>query len=89
MTLDEIVKIQSIIDNRAIAKDTTEVLNNQYYYSKSKGVNIKLGKMHLDHFLRALKISNKNKDMIDVETQEVINQQKKTLRKIKRLLNEQ
>jgi hypothetical protein len=89
MTLNEIIKIQSVIDNRAIASDTLEVLNNQYYYSKSKGLNIKLADMHIDHFLRAIKVSNKDRKLIDIETQEIIQQQKKTLKKIKRLLNEQ
>ena len=61
MTLNEIVKIQSVIDNRAISKDTLEVLNNKCYYSKSKGVNIAIGDMHIDHFLRAIKVSKSKK----------------------------
>ena len=89
MTLNEIIEIQATIDKRKPAKDTIEVLNNQYYYSKSKGLNIKLADMHINHFLRAIKISNKDRKLIDIETQEIINQQKKTLRNIKRLLNEQ
>lgn len=89
MTLNEIVKIQSVIDNRAIAKDTTATLNNNYYYSKSKGINIKFGDMHIDHFLRALKLDKVEKSLNDIQTVEIINQQKKTLKKIKRLLNEQ
>ena len=89
MTLNEIVKIQSVIDNRAIAKDTTATLDNNYYYSKSKGINIKFGDMHIDHFLRALKLDKVEKSLNDIQTVEIINQQKKTLKKIKRLLNEQ
>ena len=89
MTLNEIIKIQSVIDNRSIASDTINTLKNKFYYSKSKGVNIAIGDMHIDHFLRAIKISNKDRKLIDIETQEIINQQKKTLRNIKRLLNEQ
>tara|TARA_B100000035_G_scaffold256478_1_gene226377 strand:- start:438 stop:710 length:273 start_codon:yes stop_codon:yes gene_type:complete len=88
MTLNEIIKIQSVIDNRAIASDTYQTLNGQYYFSKSKNKKIKLGDMHIDHFLRAIKVSNKDVDLIDFETQEVIEQQKKTLKKIKRLLND-
>ena len=45
---------ESAIDNRAIASDTLETLEHKYYYSKSKGVNIKIGDMHIDHFLRSL-----------------------------------
>ena len=58
MTLNEIVKIQSVIDNRAVASDTLETLKNKFYYSKSKGVNIAVGDMHIDHFLRAFKIDD-------------------------------
>ena len=88
MTLNEIVKIQSVIDNRAIASDTLETLNNKFYYSKSKGVNIAIGDMHIDHFLRAFKIDDHQKKSVQDETQEIIQQQKKTLKKIKRLLND-
>ena len=88
-TLKQLVQIQSAIDNRAIATDTMETLETTYRYSRSKGVNIKLADMHIDHFLRAIKVSNKDKKLIDIETQEIIQQQKKTLKKIKRLLNEQ
>ena len=88
MTLNEIIKIQSVIDNRAIASDTLETLNNKFYYSKSKGVNIAIGDMHIDHFLRAFKIDDYQKKSVQDETQEIIQQQKKTLKKIKRLLND-
>jgi len=88
MTLNEIVKIQSVIDNRAIASDTLETLKNKFYYSKSKGVNIAIGDMHIDHFLRAFKIDDHQKKSVQDETQEIIQQQKKTLKKIKRLLND-
>jgi hypothetical protein len=89
MTLNEIIKIQSVIDNRAIATDTLNTLKNKFYYSKSKGVNIAIGDMHIDHFLRAFKIDKIEKTLNDMQTQEIIEQQKKTLKKIKRLLNEQ
>jgi len=61
MTLNEIIKIQSVIDNRAIASDTLETLNNKFYYSKSKGINIAIGDMHIDHFFRAIKVSKLRK----------------------------
>jgi ArsR family metal-binding transcriptional regulator len=50
MTLDQIVKIQSIVDKRAIRSDTLEFLN-QERYSYSKKTNIRFGDMHIDHFL--------------------------------------
>ena len=51
MTLDQIVKIQSVIDKRAIASDTLEFLNH-LRFSESKQSLIRLGDMHIDHFLR-------------------------------------
>ena len=50
MTLDQIVKIQSVIDKRAIRSDTLEFLDNKRY-SKSKEEYIRYGDMHIDHFL--------------------------------------
>ena len=87
-TLKQLVKIQSAIDNRSIASDTMETLENNYYYSKSKGVNIKFGDMHIDHFLRSLSLDKEKKDTRDIETAKLILKQKKTLKKIERLLNE-
>lgn len=87
-TLKQLIQIQSVIDNRAIAKDTAATLENNYYYSKSKGINIKFGDMHIDHFLRSLKIDKVEKSLNDIQTVEIINKQKQTLKKIKRLLNE-
>ena len=51
MTLDQIVKIQQIIDKRSIASDTLQFLNTKRY-SKSKDEWIRFGDMHIDHFLR-------------------------------------
>jgi len=87
MTLNEIVQLQSIIDKRKIAIDTQKTLET-YYFSKSKGINIKIGEMHIDHFLRSIKIQKKTKSKIDIETAEIIEQLKKTLTKIKRIAGE-
>jgi hypothetical protein len=87
MTLNEIVQLQSIIDKRKIAIDTQKTLET-YYFSKSKGINIKIGEMHIDHFLRSIKIEKKTKSKIDIETAETIEQLKKTLTKIKRIAGE-
>ena len=51
MTLDQIVKIQQVIDKRAIASDTLQFLNTKRY-SESKDEWIRFGDMHIDHFLR-------------------------------------
>tara|TARA_B110000444_G_C18685482_1_gene521746 strand:- start:394 stop:669 length:276 start_codon:yes stop_codon:yes gene_type:complete len=87
-TLKELVKIQSVIDNRAIASDTLETLENKYYYSKSKGVNIKIGDMHIDHFLRSLNLQDDHRDDVDIKTAQIIVKLKKQLRKIKKLTSE-
>ena len=50
MTLDQIVKIQSIIDKRAIRSDTLEYLNKKRY-SDSLEKTVRYGDMHIDHFL--------------------------------------
>jgi hypothetical protein len=55
MTLDQIVKIQSVIDKRAISSDTLEFLNEERY-SNSKQCMIRYGDMHIDHFLRVCAI---------------------------------
>ena len=87
-TLMELVKIQAVIDNRKPASDTIETLEHKYYYSKSKGVNIKIGDMHIDHFLRSLNLEKVQKNVVDIQTAQIIERQKKTLIKIKRLINE-
>ena len=51
MTLDQIVKMQQIIDKRSIACDTSKFLNTKRY-SKSKDEWIRFGDMHIDHFFR-------------------------------------
>ena len=51
MTLDQIIKIQQLIDKRAIASDTLQFLNTKRY-SESKDEWIRFGDMHIDHFLR-------------------------------------
>jgi hypothetical protein len=87
-TLKQLVKIQSAIDNRSIASDTIKTLETNYYFSKSKGINIKFGDMHIDHFLRSLSLDKEKKSKRDIETAKLILKQKKTLKKIERLLDE-
>jgi hypothetical protein len=87
MTLNEIVQLQSIIDKRKIAIDTQKILETNYF-SKSKSMDIKIGDMHIDHLLRAIKVQKNNKSKTDIETAETIEQLKKTLNKIKRIAGE-
>ena len=51
MKLDVILKVQSIIDERAIPVDILELLDTTYY-SKSKDRDIRLGDMDITHFVR-------------------------------------
>tara|TARA_R110000764_G_scaffold216733_1_gene303697 strand:+ start:55 stop:327 length:273 start_codon:yes stop_codon:yes gene_type:complete len=87
-TLKQLIQIQSAIDNRAIASDTLETLEHKYYYSKSKGVNIKIGDMHIDHFLRSLNLQDDHRDDVDIKTAKIIVKLKQQLRQIKKVVNE-
>ena len=59
MKIKDILKIQSIIDQRAIPSDILEFLD-QTYYSESKEDHIKLGDMHIIHFIRMFINKNEN-----------------------------
>ena len=63
MTLDQIIKIQSIIDKRSPRSDTLELLNEKYF-SKSKQENIRYGDMHIDHFLRVFVNKTENDQLL-------------------------
>jgi hypothetical protein len=84
MKLNEIIKIQSVIDNRAIASDTLQILEKKRF-SKSKNKEIKIGEMHIDHFLRSLNLNNFldfNKTKNEIETEKLIKKLKSTVVKI-------
>ena len=67
MTLDQIVKMQSIVDKRAIRSDTLEFLNEQRF-SESKQCMIRYGDMHIDHFLTVVSnLDYQNKSFVVVE----------------------
>lgn len=51
MKIKDILKIESIIDQRATPSDVLEFLDSTYY-SKSKDKYIKYGDMHIAHFIR-------------------------------------
>ena len=53
MTLNEIIKIQGVIDNRAIALDTLKSFKKIKYYSESKKKFLSIGDMHIDHYVRS------------------------------------
>jgi len=84
MKLNEIIKIQSVIDNRSIASDTLQILEKKRF-SKSKNKEIKIGEMHIDHFLRSLNLNgflNFNKTKTEIETEQLIKKLKSTVVKI-------
>ena len=62
MLIKDILKIQSIIDKRAIPSDVLEFLD-QNYYSESKEDHIRFGDIHITHFIRIF--INKNGDDSD------------------------
>jgi len=76
MTLDQIVKMQSIIDKRSIRSDTLEFLN-QTRYSHSKQTNIRYGDMHIDHFLKVC--ANSMPDNNEDKTKEMFESIKKKI----------
>jgi hypothetical protein len=87
MTLDEIIKIQSVIDKRQPAKDTIKLLEKKRF-SKSKNQEIRLGNMHIDHLLRSLNLNgflNFNKTKTEIETEQLIEKLKATFVKINNL----
>ena len=87
MTLDEIIKIQSVIDKREPAKDTIKLLEKKRF-SKSKNQEIRLGNMHIDHLLRSLNLNgflNFNKTKTEIETEQLIEKLKATFVKINNL----
>ena len=63
MKLKEIIRIQSIIDKRAIRSDTQEFLKKKRY-SKSKDEWIEYGEMHIDHFIRVFDKDQNNDDLL-------------------------
>ena len=51
MKIKGLVKIQSLVENRAVDCDMDPILNLTYY-SKSKQQIIPIGELHLTHFIR-------------------------------------
>ena len=51
MKIKGLVKIQSLVENRAVDCDMDSILNLTYY-SKSKKQIIPIGELHLTHFIR-------------------------------------
>jgi len=71
MTLDQIVKMQSIIDKRAIRSDTLEFLNEERF-SNSKQCMIRYGDMQIDHFLTVYANNDKGEDVLKHIKQQII-----------------
>ena len=66
MTLNQIIKIQSIIDKRAIRSDTLEFLDKERY-SESLEKTIKYKDMHIDHFLNVF-FNNEKEESASLES---------------------
>mgnify|MGYP001184178996 FL=1 len=69
MQLKDILKLQSTIDNKKTPEDIEKMMNRMLW-SESKQTMIKIGDMHLDHYLR--KVHNKLLDDIEPSTDELI-----------------
>ena len=69
MQLKDILKLQSTIDNKKTPEDIEKMMDRMLW-SESKQTMIKIGDMHLDHYLR--KIHNKLLDEIEPSTDELI-----------------
>ena len=78
MTLNEIVKITEIVTGRKTPNNITSFLDNEYYYSQSKGVNIKIGDMDLFYYINS---TNKEFRELDVN-KDALNK----LREVKNIL---
>jgi len=53
MTLNQIIKITETVTGRKTPCNIIEFLENEYYYSQSKGVNIKIGEMDLFYYINS------------------------------------
>ena len=63
MTLNQIIKITETVTGRKTPGNITSFLENEYYYSQSKGVNIKIGEMDLFYYINS---TNKEFRELDV-----------------------
>ena len=52
MKIRQLLDIQKIVESRAIPYDILEGIEKTKYYSKSKGVHMRLGTMDITHFVR-------------------------------------
>ena len=86
MKIKDILKIESIIDQRATSGDILEFLDYTYY-SKSKNKNIKYGDMHISHFIRVFINTDNVVSMVKTDAQlERDNEKKITITDLIRLL---
>jgi|TARA_R110002072_G_scaffold125135_1_gene260798 hypothetical protein len=78
MTLNQIIKITETVTGRKTPGNITSFLENEYYYSQSKGVNIKIGEMDLFYYINS---TNKEFRELDVN-KDALNK----LREVKNIL---
>jgi hypothetical protein len=78
MKIKGLIKIQSLVENRAVPSDLESLLNLTYY-SKSKMQIINIGDMHLTHFVRVFAKMLENNDS---PLQNEINKMRERLDKI-------
>ncbi|BAQ94136.1 hypothetical protein HOQ50_gp40 [uncultured phage_MedDCM-OCT-S42-C7] len=78
MKLNEIVKITEIFTGRKTPCNISKFLEEEFYYSQSKGVNIPIGEMDLFHY-----INSTNKEFRDMDVNKTALNQ---LREIKNII---
>ena len=78
MTLNQIIKITETVTGRKTPGNITSFLENEYYYSQSKGVNVKIGEMDLFYYINS---TNKEFRELDVN-KDALNK----LREVKNIL---
>ena len=78
MALKQNIKITETVTGRKTPGNITSFLENEYYYSQSKGVNIKIGEMDLFYYINS---TNKEFRELDVN-KDALNK----LREVKNIL---
>ena len=86
MLIKDILKIQSIIDKRAVPSDILEFLD-QTHFSKSKDEEIKYGDLHIIHFINIFINKDNVVEMVKTDAQlERDNEKKITITDLIKLL---
>ena len=70
MKIKQLIEIQEIVEGRLTPYDMNEIMELEYY-STSKGESIKIGDLHLNHFLRIFNNLFGSKESLTQEIQKI------------------